>query len=92
MYNPNSAFVPFVSERATYTITGASIVPPRKLVYVTMKVYTGNALVSLDGDPAGKFVEVDDGEGFSLPVSTHSLYIKGLGGDCEVCVVAEMEK
>lgn len=86
---------PFTVARATYNTTGRAVSFRRNnsplaltTTHVTFRVYTGVALVALDGSIAGPFIELGTNESFDFPIATEALYIKGLGGDCEVAVVA----
>lgn len=87
--------VPFTSERQTYTTTGRAVsfrrgssAVPLKTVHVSLYVYTGTALVALDGSTAGPFIELAPEQAFDFPIATEAIYVKGSGGDCEVAVVA----
>lgn len=89
--------VPFISPRATYDTTGVAIsfrvagVPnPILSAHVTLYVYRGTALVALDGEVAGPFIELVVGQSFDFPVATQAVYIKSKAGTADVGLVASL--
>jgi hypothetical protein len=86
---------PFTIPRDTYTTVGKAAVfrLPNSTTHllsshVSFVIYTGSALVALDGNINGPFIELTSPWSFDFPVATNALYIKGNGGNCEVAVVA----
>lgn len=87
--------VPFTSPKTSYDTVGAAVafrragsIQPRRSAHVTMYVYSGTALIALDGDKDGPFIELGAGGSFDFPIETEAVYIKGVGGATEVAVVA----
>lgn len=88
---------PIVIEAATYDETGLVVSfddlttdQKEKIVGVSILVYTGTALVNLEGDPNGKKIKIPSGIPFDFGVGTDKIFIKGLGGSCEACIVGAM--
>lgn len=89
--------VPFTSPRGSYDTTGRPVSfrnpgdqSPTRTTHVSFVVYTGTALIALDGNSAGPFVELEEKGVFDFPIETECVYIKGKGGTAEVCVVAAL--
>lgn len=86
---------PFTSPKTSYDTTGAAVafrypgdVASRRSAHLTIFVHTGTALISLDGNINGPFIELSKGGSFDFPIETEAVYIKGVGGPAEVAVVA----
>ena len=79
--------------RTTYTTTGAPVAFTNKAnvlvksAHVSLISNSGNAYVSLDGDQAGPFIELNDSNAADFPIETSRLFIKGNGGNADVTVV-----
>lgn len=87
--------VPFTSPRTSYDTTGAAVsfrrqgsTQPRRSTHLSLYVYTGTALVALDGNVSGPFIELGAGAAFDFPIETEAVYVKGSGAATEVAVVA----
>jgi hypothetical protein len=90
---------PFVQPKDTYDTTGKAVAfretnghSLMQSAHVSFVVYTGTALVALNGSIAGPFIELKAPWSFDFPIATDSLFIKGLGGPCEVAVVAAINQ
>jgi hypothetical protein len=93
----HTGLVPFPVARATYDATGRAVSfrlvggsAPIRTAHITFIVYTGTALISLNGDVAGPFIELEVKGAFDFPIETESVFIKGKGAATEVCVVAAL--
>ena len=91
----SKTFTPIVIERTTYDATGVNVPfidahlgVATLVTFVSLFVYSGTALVNLNGVSSGKFVELPAGTPFDYPVGTSSIWVKGKGGSCDVGIVA----
>ena len=84
---PNRTSVPVVVEAATYDGTGSAANLGVMCNRVFVSVLSGIALVGLDGTSTSKFVKLPSGSVFNWPVATSKVWVKGSGGDTEVCIV-----
>jgi hypothetical protein len=94
---PSSTYKPIVIEASSYDETGRVVsfddidTPQREYILnVSIIVYSGTALVNLEGKSGGKKIKLPAGLPFDFPVAAGEIFIQGLGGPCEACVVGAL--
>lgn len=98
MLNRDQGYEPLVLDKVSYT-TGGAAVPFRKTIlneggsshqsqqhsaFLTLKCYSGTALISFTGEDAAPFLELATGDILSMAIRAPALYIKGSGAAAEV--------
>jgi hypothetical protein len=80
----------YVVPKATYTTVGQVVTFTSPTTYIAIKVHVGTALIALNGNPSGPFLEIGPGEGFSYSAATTALYVKGSGASADVSIVSSL--
>ena len=92
---------PFTSPKQAYDTVGRVISfrsledtkshIPRYAVHITLMVYSGEALISLNGKMEGPYIELPPMGAFDFPVATDSVYCKAKSGTTEISLVAALQ-
>ena len=93
----HSGLVPFTVPRGTYNSTGEVVsfrrsgaYAPLRSAHIAIFVYSGTALVALDGNASGPFIEIEPEGALDFPVATTEVYVKAKTTPCEVGIVAAL--